>query len=139
MSLSQNTPHAPEQAPPTLALIEEGAKKSGVLWLTLDGRARLAWHAWHDGAIYVVAGGAEQELPGLGDTPSVRVTLRSKDKGGELAAFDATVEAVDQTGPEAVPAIEALAKERLNAPDGAGMTGRWATESRVFRLVPDLP
>ncbi|GAA5077104.1 hypothetical protein HNP84_003649 [Thermocatellispora tengchongensis] len=114
-------------------LIEEGAKKSGVLWLTLD-RPRLAWHAWHDGAIYLVTGGGEQHLPGLTDRSQVRVTLRSKDNGGELVAFEAAVEVIDQAA--APDAVAALAKERLNARDGAGMTDRWARESQVVRLTP---
>jgi hypothetical protein len=120
----------------TLPLIEEGAKKSSVLWISLD-RPRLAWHAWHDGAIYLVTGGDEQHLPGLAEAAEVRVTLRSKDKGGELVAFAASVEVVDQD--QAGEAMAVLAKERLNAPDGAGMTTRWARDSQVVRLTPRPP
>lgn len=117
----------------SLSLIEEGAKKSSVLWISLD-RPRLAWHVWHDGAIYVVTGGDEQLLPGLTETSTVQITLRSKDNGGALVSFEAAVEVVDQAAePEAVAA---LAKERLNAPDGADMTLRWARDSTVVRLKP---
>ncbi|SDQ44958.1 hypothetical protein [Thermostaphylospora chromogena] len=117
----------------SLPLIEEGARKSSVLWISLD-RPRLAWHVWHDGAVYVVTGGGEQHLPGLTEASTVRVTLRSKDNGGELVSFDARVEVVDQARePEAVAA---LAKERLNAPDGAETTRRWAADSHVVRLTP---
>ncbi|ACZ91051.1 hypothetical protein [Streptosporangium roseum] len=119
-----------------MGVIEEGAKKSGVLWLSLD-RPRLAWHAWHDGAIYVVTGGGEQSLPGLAGSGEVQVTLRSKDNGGRLVVFDASVEVVDQA--EAAEAVAALAKERLNAVDGAGLTARWAARSQVVRLTPREP
>ncbi|MEU7988532.1 hypothetical protein AB0B56_27060 [Streptosporangium canum] len=119
-----------------MGVIEEGAKKSGVLWLSLD-RPRLAWHAWHDGAIYVVTGGGEQSLPGLAESGEVRVTLRSKDNGGRLVVFDASVEVVDQA--ECAEAVAALAKERLNAVDGAGLTDRWAARSQVVRLTPREP
>lgn len=113
--------------------IHEGAKKSGILWLGLD-RPRLAWHAYHDGAIYVVTGGGEQELPGLAERDSVRVTLRSKDNGARLVSFDADVSVVDQAKePEAVAV---LAKERLNAPDTEALPERWAQESTVVRLTP---
>ncbi|GAA2282964.1 hypothetical protein GCM10010149_29620 [Nonomuraea roseoviolacea subsp. roseoviolacea] len=117
----------------TRAAIEEGAKKSGVLWLGLD-RPRLAWHAWHDGAVYLVTGGGEQELPGLAGLDRVRVTLRSKDNGARLVDFEAAVEVVDQEAER--EAVAALAKERLNAPDGAHLTDRWARESTVVRLTP---
>jgi len=115
------------------AAIQEGAKKSGICWLDLD-RPRLAWHAWHDGALYVVTGGQEQDLPGLGALSSVRVTLRSKDNGARLVDFEAAVTVVDQAAEP--DAIAALAKERLNARDSEHLTERWAESSTVVRLTP---
>ncbi|WP_431916968.1 hypothetical protein [Nonomuraea jabiensis] len=113
--------------------IEEGAKKSGILWLTLD-RPRLAWHTWHDGAIYLVTGGEEQALPGLDALDRVHVTLRSKDNGARLVEFEAAVAVVDQAA--AADAVAALAKERLNALDSEHLTERWARDSTVLRLTP---
>ncbi|MED7929814.1 hypothetical protein SMD20_36630 [Nonomuraea sp. LP-02] len=114
--------------------VEEGAKKSGVLWLGLAGGSRLAWHVWHDGAIYLVTGGEEQSLPGLDALDRVRVTLRSKDNGARLVEFDAAVSVVDQE--RASEAVAALAKERLNARDAEHLTERWARECVVVRLTP---
>src|SRR5260370_28024499 len=76
---------------PDAALIEEACKKSGLIWVAVPGaRDRAAWHVWHEhegqGAVYVVVGGGEQALPGLADGITVRVTMRSKDKGGPLVA-----------------------------------------------------
>ncbi|MEV4806583.1 hypothetical protein AB0K18_41870 [Nonomuraea sp. NPDC049421] len=121
------------------AAVEEGAKKSGILWLALD-RPRLAWHAWHDGAVYLVSGGAEQQLPGLESLDRVRVTLRSKDNGARLAEFEVTVEAVDQAAADdaVADAVAVLAKERLNARDTEHLAERWARESTVWRLTPQL-
>ncbi|MGW0196320.1 hypothetical protein [Nonomuraea sp. NPDC003201] len=116
------------------AAIEEGAKKSGILWLTLD-RPRLAWHTWHDGAIYLVTGGEEQALPGLDALDRVHVTLRSKDNGARLVEFEAAVAVVDQAA--AADAVAALAKERLNALDSEHLTERWSRDSTVLRLTPD--
>lgn len=123
----------------SLSLIEEGAKKSGVLWISLSGRDRLAWHVWHDGAIYIVTGGEEQSLPGLVDASRVKVTLRSKDNGAELICFEAGVEEVDQSSPSDTEAgaVAALAKERLNAVDAPGLAARWASASSIVRLTPD--
>lgn len=118
----------------SLPLIEEGAKRSSVLWITLPSGQRLAWHVWHDGAIYVVTGGEEQSLPGLAESTQVEVTLRSKDNGAELIRFPASVEVVDQAA--ARDAVAALAKERLNARDAAGLLDRWAEQSLVIRLTP---
>ena len=115
------------------AAIQEGAKKSGIGWLDLD-RPRLAWHAWHDGALYVVTAGQVLLLPGLGALSSVRVTLRSKDNGARLVDFEAAVTVVDQAAEP--DAIAALAKERLNARDCEHLTERWAESSTVVRLTP---
>jgi hypothetical protein len=122
----------------SLSLIEEGAKKSGVLWVSLPGGDRLAWHVWHDGAVYVVIGGEEQALPGLVDARAVTVTLRSKDNGARLITFEAEVRVVDQASLSEADAgaVAALAKERLNAVESAGLTARWASASSIVRLTP---
>ncbi len=117
------------------AAIQEGAKKSGICWLDLD-RPRLAWHSWHDGSLYVVTGGQEQDLPGLAALGSVRVTLRSKDNGARLVDFEAAVTVVDQSAEAETEAIALLAKERLNARDSEHLTERWAESSTVVRLTP---
>ncbi len=124
------------------ALVEEGAKKSGLLWIALPGLAqpRAAWHIWHDGAVYLVTGGeGEQPLPGLPEAEKVTVTLRSKDKGGRLTAFQARVALVEPGTDEWNSVIPALMKERLNAPTHEGQEERWATESYVVKLTPDEP
>lgn len=122
----------------SVAVIEEGAKKSNVLWLGLPSGLRLAWHVWHDGAIHLVTGGEEQSLPGLAEIAAgrgeIEVVLRSKDNGAELIRFTAVAEVVDQAA--APQAVAALAKERLNARDAAGLTARWSERSTVVRLVP---
>jgi hypothetical protein len=117
-----------------MPLIEEGAKRSSVLWLGLPAGWRLAWHVWHDGAIYVVTGGGEQELPGLTEAAEVEVVLRSKDSGAELVRFPASVAVVDQAS--APEAVAALAKERLNAADPAHLIEHWARHAAVVRLTP---
>ncbi|MEU6343067.1 hypothetical protein ABZ883_19250 [Streptomyces sp. NPDC046977] len=115
------------------ALIEEAAKKSGLLWA--DGQA--LWHAWVDGAVVVVGGGpGEQPLPGLSPGGTALVTLRSKDKGGRLVAFPARVEELPPHEEAWTAAVAELKGKRLNAPDAETMTERWARECRVLRLEP---
>lgn len=122
----------------TAALIEEATKKSGMIWLALPELPypRAAWHAWHDGSAYVVTGGIEQPLPGLADAEQVQVTVRSKDKGGRLVTWTAAVAQVAPESDEWAAVTPALAKERLNAPDGEAQLARWADEAYVIRLTP---
>jgi len=100
-----------------LALIEEAAKKSGLVWLAPAGAAAPAspadppqamWHVWHDGAVTLVAGGAEQPLPAYA-TPGT---------------------------PDWDAAAAALHAERLNLPEGDPYLDRWTTTSIILRLRP---
>ncbi|KOV83382.1 MULTISPECIES: hypothetical protein [Streptomyces] len=124
------------------ALIEEAAKKSGLIWVKGAGTpaARALWHVWHEGAVCVVGDGpGEQPLEGLADGGSAEVSVRSKDKGGRLVTFTATVSELPSGSPEWEAAVAELKGKRLNAPDGEGMPARWARECRVLRLVPTGP
>ena len=124
------------------ALIEEACKKSGLIWVAVPGsRDRAAWHVWHElagqGAVYLVVGGGEQQLPGLGQAPLVRVTVRSKDKGGRLVTWPGRVAYVPADSPEWREVVPALHAKRLNAPDGEAQPERWAASSAVYRIQPE--
>ncbi|MBT2208534.1 hypothetical protein KLI87_10510 [Actinomadura sp. NEAU-AAG7] len=122
-----------------VALVEEAAKKSGLLWLDLPGlpQPRAAWHVWHEGSAYVLTGGdGEQPLPGLPDAGRVTVIVRSKDKGGRLVSFVAACAPVEPGTPLWDAVAPLLAKDRLNAPSHEGQVERWATESWIVRLTP---
>ena len=122
------------------ALVEESAKKSGLLWVSAgDGSDRPVWHVWHEGAVVIVGGGAEQPLYGWATGDAVTVTARSKDSWGRLVAWPARVEELPAESPEWAAAVEELKAKRLNSPDFATVTERWARESRVLRLVPAGP
>ncbi|MER8061402.1 MULTISPECIES: hypothetical protein [unclassified Streptomyces] len=121
------------------ALIEEAAKKSGLLWVRgADASAAHAvWHVWHEGAVCLVGDGpGEQPLTGLPDGGVAEVTVRSKDKGGRLVSFTAAVSEPAPGSPVWEAAVAELKGKRLNAPDAESMTDRWARECRVLRLVP---
>ncbi|MCL7494944.1 hypothetical protein M8I34_26590 [Streptomyces sp. MCA2] len=122
------------------ALIEEATKKSGLIWVRGSaGPARALWHLWHDGAACLIGDGSgEQPLADLGltDGGTAMVTVRSKDKGGRLIAWQARV-VEPAPGSEAwQSAVGELKGKRLNAPDADTLTERWARESRVLRLEP---
>ena len=119
------------------ALVEEAAKKSGLVWVRVgDGGDRAVWHVWHEGAVVVVGEGAEQPLHGWKSGDAVTVTARSKDKWGRLVAWPARVEELAPGGEAWAAAVGELKAKRLNSPDHETVTERWARESRVLRLVP---
>ncbi|MFI8926140.1 hypothetical protein ACIG3E_00460 [Streptomyces sp. NPDC053474] len=119
------------------ALIEEATKKSGLIWVRGAGPARVLWHAWLDGAAHLVGDGpGEQPLPHLADGTTAEVTVRSKDKGGRLLSWTATVTELAPRTEEWEAAVAELKGKRLNAPDGERVVERWAAECRVLRLTP---
>ncbi|MFI5616430.1 hypothetical protein [Streptomyces sp. NPDC051567] len=121
-----------------LALVEEATKKSGLIWVRGSGPDRALWHAWVDGAAHVLGDGpGEQPFPGLADGSAAEVTVRSKDKGGRLVAWTATVRELAPGGEPWLAAVAELKGKRLNAPDSERMTERWARECRLLRLEPE--
>jgi hypothetical protein len=134
-------PARPALSLPDAALVEEACKKSGLIWVAVPGaRDRAVWHVWHEpdgrGAVYVVVGGGEQELPGLADGMTVRVTVRSKDKGGRLVTWPGLVTRVVPGSEEWRAVVPALHAKRLNAHDGEAQPERWAANSAIFRIQP---
>ncbi|MCB5166953.1 hypothetical protein LG634_19165 [Streptomyces bambusae] len=120
-----------------LALVEEAAKKSGLVWVRGSGPDRALWHAWVDGAVHVLGDGpGEQPFPGLSDGGTAEVTVRSKDKGGRLVAWTASVTELAPASEAWETAAAELKGKRLNAPDSEEMTARWARECRLLRLEP---
>ncbi|OIJ63086.1 hypothetical protein [Streptomyces mangrovisoli] len=120
------------------ALVEEATKKSGLVWVQGPGSpVRALWHVWHDGALCLVGDGpGEQPLPSLVDGGTAEVTVRSKDKGGRLVTWSATVAELAADSPAWAETVAELKGKRLNAPDGEAMPERWARECRVLRLTP---
>ncbi|NGN65664.1 hypothetical protein G5C51_17375 [Streptomyces sp. A7024] len=118
------------------ALIEEAAKKSGLLWI--EGRA--LWHVWHEGAVHVLGDGpAEQPLDGLDDGGTAVIVARSKDKGGRLVSWPVRITELAPDSEAWQAAAAELKGKRLNAHDGEKAVERWAKECRLLRLEASGP
>ncbi len=122
-----------------LALIAELSKKTGVSWLSApdaDDRTYAVWHVWHDDALCLVSGGAEQPLPDIEDGARVVVTQRSKDNGGRLVSWVGTAHVVRPGSPEWESVTPALVSDRLNLRDPGTAAEEWARTSVVRKVVP---
>ena len=123
------------------ALVEEAAKKSGLIWVRVPGeRDQAVWHLWHEGAAYVLVGtdeqNIEQPLQGIEAASTVDVTIRSKDKGVRLVGWQATVERVEAGSETWSAVVELMLGKRLNLPDGEAAADRWERECALYRLAP---
>ncbi|WP_427384918.1 hypothetical protein [Janibacter sp. G56] len=130
---------APAQATPATtppvnvtALVAEAASKSGLLWVTVEGRARAAWHVWDGERIWLVSGPGEQHLPALPDR--VDVTFRSTSTGGRLATVATHTQVVAPDTEEWEAGATALKASRLNATDD--VLARWREQCTVYALRP---
>lgn len=124
-------------------LVAEAARRSAVCWVGYRHPGgvvadRLVWHAWHDGAVVVLAGDAGQRLEGLAEASSAAVTMRSKDTGTRLVTFPARVEVVDPATAEWDAHAAALVAARLNLPDSAAAVESWRRHCAVVRLPPSV-
>lgn len=118
------------------ALLAEAAAKSGLVWLRPPGGGRPwpAWHVWHEGAVLVVSGAGEQQLPDL--RGPVELMVRSKDSGARLITVAATAEVVDPDDEGWAAAAAALAASRLNSATApADLPARWRAEGAVLTRV----
>ena len=120
----------------TADLVAELAKKSGLVWVSYDGRDHAVWHEWVGDAVCVVSGGTEQSLPGIADHDVVTVSLRSKSTRALAARVEARVDVVAPGSEHWDAVTTALRTGRLNLADSDGAVERWAAESVVVRLVP---
>jgi hypothetical protein len=138
------------------ALIEDAAKKSGLIWVHALGlprdagptRSQPVWHVWQDSAVYVLSGGLEQPAPGgidalaVGDSDEATgearavVTARAKDGNSRVLTFEASVGHVAPGSDEWEALVPALVAKRLNLPDGEAAPQRWARECTLWRLRP---
>jgi hypothetical protein len=122
----------------TTALVEEAAKKSGLVWVrsaAANHRPQAVWHLWQDGAFWVLTGGIEQPAPADLDDRAF-VTIRSKDKGARLVTLEAQVRVVDPDSDEWTAVEKALLAKRLNLPDGEAAPQRWVRECTLYRIEP---
>jgi len=132
----------PDQAgqtpPDDVALLDAALKRTDLIWVGPDAATtRAVWQVWDDGAVYLLCGGGEQAAP-VPPGQRATVVVASKDKRTRLLTFTAAVEQVDP-GADWDRITGQMVTRRLNLPDGEAAPGRWAGESMLLRLRPDLP
>ena len=120
----------------TTALVAELARKSGLLWVAYANHSHPIWHEWVGDAVCLVAGGAEQPLPGIQDHHTVTLLLRSKTTRALVAEVQARVDVIGRESEHWDAVTTALKSGRLNIRDRDRAIDRWARESVVARLVP---
>lgn len=119
---------------------EVALKKGSIAWVTIPqphgGTAtRPMWYVQQGRRLFVIKGGAEQELPNLEQVTSVDVVVKSKDVKASLGTMRADVRVVDN-GSEEFERIATMGlANRLNASDGIGAADRWRSDCTMVELT----
>jgi hypothetical protein len=97
------------------------------------------WYGYDRGVVYVLTGGDEQKVPGLVESNSARVMVRSKDKQSLVGEMECSVRKVPK-GPEwELLARDLLIGRRLNLQDGDKAIERWRKHCEIVALTPIPP
>ncbi|WP_203914163.1 hypothetical protein [Rhizocola hellebori] len=118
-------------------LIEEASKKAAIAWIAVDGGLDYAvWCLPLETGLVVVTGPGEQDLPGLENATTVKVSLRG-DHGGAIVHYPAIVERVRPENELWEVITPQLASKRLNASGTSeDLIARWGRECAVYSINP---
>jgi hypothetical protein len=126
---------------PIDAAIDEGLKKSDILWLTPNtapNRPVPCWFVYKDGKAYVLSGERQQVIPGAENVRDAHVVTRWKGRDARLVEFDAAVRHISAKSPQE---FEQMAELMLNKRQS--VTGdhdeymqRWKRECVILELTP---
>jgi hypothetical protein len=105
----------------------------------IAGKEFPVWYGYQDGRVFVLVGLGEQQVPGLLETPSVRLIARSKDKRSEVADVECSVEILRKDSYWDEIARDLLLGRRLNLKDGDAAIGRWKKDCEIVALAPLPP
>src|SRR6266511_3591720 len=132
----------PGAATADTAVLDEALKKSTIVWIDVpgpggtEGRPVPAWYGTLDGHVYVLTGGSEQRIPGLGEAERVELVARSKEQQSLVARVVADARVVPSSDPLFARVTVVLLPRRLNLRDGEQAAERWSKECTLVELTP---
>lgn len=127
---------------PIDAAIEEGLKKSDILWITpntaRDGRAIACWFVYKDGKAYVLSGEKGQIIPDAERVRDAKVVTRWKMRDARLGEFDAAVRVITAEEPEDFREIAELLLAKRQSVTGSPEENveRWMRDCVILELTP---
>jgi hypothetical protein len=126
---------------PIDAAVEEGLKKSDIIWLvTSKDRPPIpVWFVYKDGKAYVLSGEPQQVIPGARDLREVHVITRWKGRDARMAEFGANVRVITADDPDFGPIAQLLmAKRQSMRGTHEEILDRWRRECVILELTPRL-
>lgn len=132
------------RATPDLARIEEGLKRSDILWLSVDvdpgGKPVPCWFLYtKDKRLFVLSGEPEQRIPYAGEARAAHVVTRWKGRDAAMAEFDAKVRPITAAdGDEFEQIAQQLVANRQSVRGSAAETIQgWMRDAVILELFPE--
>lgn len=126
--------------------VEEGLRKSDVIWLGVEGRGGRktapAWFAYKNGRVLVLSqresGPQEQSIPGLPEATEVVLVTRRKGRDTSLDELHAAVRMLEGAEwEEAAKVLVDRRRSRVGPPDES--LNRWRGSCDIAELTPIVP
>lgn len=133
------------------ATFAAAVKKSTIMWVTVperrNGRRRKViaehtqpvWFVADGDKVYLLHGPGEQQVPGLGQTETIRLNARSKDTRSLVANVVCEVEVVPTDDERWDKIAQKASTRRLNMADAGDETiARWREHCQMLELTPQF-
>lgn len=128
---------------PDLARIEEGLKRSDIMWMTVDadpgGRPVPCWFLYtKDKRLFVLSGEPQQRIPYAGEARQAHVVTRWKGRDAPMVKFDAKVRPITAADGEEFQQIaqQLVAKRQSVRGSAAETIESWMRDAVILELFP---
>jgi len=131
-------------ARPFEASVDEGLKRSDILWLSPDtapDKPVPCWFAYtKDKRLFVLSGEPQQIIPEAKSVRGAHVVTRRKGRDAKMGQFDASVRVITADNPEEFGQVAEilLAKRQSVVGTAEENIGRWMREGVILELTPQL-
>ena len=127
---------------PMAPAIEEGLKKSDIIWVTPDtsNLSLPCWFVYRNGKIWVLSAETQQVVPDARNVREAHVTLRWKGRDARLVDFDASVRVIGPENQAEFEEIGALLVAKRQSVSGSveDIIARWMSAGVILELTPRL-
>jgi len=127
---------------PVAPAIEEGLKKSDIIWVTPDtsNRSLPCWFVYKNGKIWVLSAEPQQVIPDAVHVREAQVAVRWKGRDARLVDFEASVRVIGPENPAEFEEIGALLVAKRQSVQGSveDIVSRWMSQGVILELTPRL-
>jgi hypothetical protein len=129
-----------EASLPVAAAIEDGLKRSDIIWITPDtaDHAIPCWFVYRDGKIYVLSAEPQQQIPRATQVRKAEVSVRWKGRDARLVDFEASVRVIGPDRRSEFEEIGQLLVGKRQSVQGSvdEIVERWMANGVILELTP---